>query len=67
MGALIGSLAYTEVYDYNTFITVHKWFAISAAIIAIIYFLSYHLYLKPKCAAPTQHPPRPAPAIVQSI
>lgn len=66
LGALIGGIAYSGPPRSSNFFQVHEGFAIAAAVIAIVYFLSYHLYLKPRCAAPTQHPPRPAPAIVQS-
>ncbi|XP_017783202.1 PREDICTED: uncharacterized protein LOC108567324 [Nicrophorus vespilloides] len=62
IGALIGGIAYSE--SHEQFMQVHKWFAVAAAIIATIYFLSYHFYLKPKCAAPLAQPPRPAPATV---
>ncbi|XP_019869896.2 uncharacterized protein LOC109598424 [Aethina tumida] len=64
-GALLGSIAYSEYPD--NFSCVHKWFTVAAAITAIIYFLTYHFYLKPKCAAATQLPPDPAPAVVQNM
>lgn len=64
IGALLGGIAYSE-YPEN-FPSVHKWFTIAAAIVAIIYFITYHFYMKPKCAAPPQLPPYPAPSFVQS-
>ncbi|XP_050299999.1 uncharacterized protein LOC126738620 [Anthonomus grandis grandis] len=65
IGAFLGGLAYDE-YPAN-FNWVHQWFTIAAAIIAFIYYLTYHLYLKPKCGAPMHLPPDPAPAVVQSM
>nr|XP_022901472.1 uncharacterized protein LOC111414384 [Onthophagus taurus] len=64
IGAYIGGFAHSG--DKFQFIEFHQWMAVAAAIIAIIYFFSYHMYLKPKCAAPTQHPPRPTPALIQN-
>lgn len=63
-GALFGGMAYSE-YP-NNFTDVHRSFTIAAAVIAIVYFLAYHFYMKPKCAAPVHLPPDPAPAIFQS-
>lgn len=63
-GALFGGMAYTEYPD--NFQDVHRSFCIAATVIAIIYFLAYHFYMKPKCAAPVHLPPDPAPAIFQS-
>lgn len=63
-GALFGGMAYSE-YPEN-FKDVHKAFTIAAAVTAIVYFLAYHFYLKPKCAAPVHLPPDPAPAVIQS-
>ncbi|XP_045479201.1 uncharacterized protein LOC123684115 [Harmonia axyridis] len=65
VGALLGGLAYSEYPD--NFKTVHKWFAIAAAIIATIYFFAYHFYLKFYCIPPTQLPPDPAPSTVQHM
>ncbi|XP_023310459.1 uncharacterized protein LOC108917887 [Anoplophora glabripennis] len=64
-GALFGGMAYSE-YP-NNFQDVHRSFCIAAAVIAIIYFLAYHFYMKPKCAAPVHLPPDPAPAIFQNV
>ncbi|KAJ8919375.1 hypothetical protein NQ315_016468, partial [Exocentrus adspersus] len=64
-GALFGGMAFSE-YP-NNFQDVHRGFTIAAAVVAIIYFLTYHFYLKPKCAAPLHLPPDPAPAIFQSV
>lgn len=64
IGVLLGSLAFTEYPD--NFNRVHEGFTVAAAVIAIVYFVAYHFYLKPK-AAPTQLPPYPAPStVVQS-
>lgn len=57
-------MAYSEYPD--NFKDVHKAFTIAAAVIAILYFVAYHFYLKPKCAAPVHLPPDPAPAVIQS-
>lgn len=65
IGALLGGIAYSEYPD--KFPSVHKWFTIAAAIIAILYFCAYHFYLRPKCAAAPHLPPDPAPAVVQSM
>lgn len=64
IGALLGGIAYDE-YPAN-FNRVHKWFTVAAAIVAFIYYIAYHFYLKPKCGAPVHLPPDPAPAVVQS-
>ncbi|KAK9875681.1 hypothetical protein WA026_009477 [Henosepilachna vigintioctopunctata] len=65
VGALLGGLAYSEYPD--NFKTVHKWFAVSANAIAIMYFTAYHYYLKFYCIPPAQLPPDPAPSTVQHI
>lgn len=65
IGALLGGIAYDE-YPYN-FNRVHQWFTVAAAIVAFIYYIAYHFYLKPKCGAPVHLPPDPAPAVVQSM
>ncbi|XP_044748780.1 uncharacterized protein LOC123309641 isoform X2 [Coccinella septempunctata] len=65
VGALLGGLAYSEYPD--NFKRVHKWFSISAAVIATIYSISYHFYLKFYCIPPTQLPPDPAPSTVQHM
>lgn len=64
-GALLGGIAYDE-YPYN-FNRVHQGFTIAAAVVAFIYYIAYHFYLKPKCGAPVHLPPDPAPAIIQSM
>ncbi|KAJ8964028.1 hypothetical protein NQ314_005168 [Rhamnusium bicolor] len=64
-GALFGGMAYTE-YP-NNFQDVHRGFTIAAGTVAVFYFITYHFYLKPKCAAPVHLPPDPAPAVVQSM
>lgn len=63
-GALFGGMAYSEYPD--NFRDVHEAFTIAAAVTAILYFITYHFYLKPKCAAPVHLPPDPAPAVIQS-
>lgn len=63
-GALFGGMAYSEYPD--NFRDVHTAFTIAAAIAASLYFITYHFYLKPKCAAPVHLPPDPAPAVIQS-
>lgn len=65
IGSLLGGIAYDE-YPYN-FNRVHQWFTVAAAIVAFIYYIAYHFYLKPKCGAPVHLPPAPAPAVVQSM
>ncbi|XP_066146488.1 uncharacterized protein SP1173 [Euwallacea fornicatus] len=65
IGAFLGGIAYNE-YPSN-FNRVHQWFTIAAAIVAFIYYITYHFYLKPKCGAPVHLPPDPAPAVVQSM
>ncbi|CAH0560997.1 unnamed protein product [Brassicogethes aeneus] len=67
IGALLGGLAYSEYPDRDNFNSVHKWFTVAACITAIIYFLAYHFYLKPQCAAAAQVPPDPAPSVVQNM
>ncbi|KAF7287260.1 hypothetical protein GWI33_002076 [Rhynchophorus ferrugineus] len=64
-GALLGSLAYDE-YPYN-FNRVHQGFTVAAAIVALLYYITYHFYLKPKCGAPLHTPPDPAPATIQNM
>ncbi|KAJ8942788.1 hypothetical protein NQ318_013003 [Aromia moschata] len=64
-GALFGGMAFTE--NRNDFHIVHRAFTIAAAVVAVIYFVVYHFYMKPKCAAPMHLPPDPAPAVVQSM
>lgn len=64
IGAFLGGIAYDE-YPAN-FNRVHQWFTIAAAIVAFIYYITYHFYLKPKCGAPVHLPPDPAPAVIQS-
>lgn len=63
-GALLGGMAYSEYPD--NFKDVHEGFTIAAAVVAILYFIAYHFYLKQKCAAPLHLPPDPAPAVIQS-
>lgn len=65
IGAFLGGIAYDE-YPAN-FNRVHQWFTIAAAIVAFIYYITYHFYLKPKCGAPVHLPPDPAPAVIQSM
>lgn len=69
-GALIGRFAYTLYPDNVKYPDnhgpVYAGFAIAAAIIAALYFVAYHFYLKPYCGAHPQLPPYPAPSIVQS-
>ncbi|KAH1022128.1 hypothetical protein HUJ04_011569 [Dendroctonus ponderosae] len=64
IGAFLGGIAYDE-YPAN-FNRVHQWFTVAAAVVAFIYYIAYHFYLKPKCGAPVHLPPDPAPAVVQS-
>ncbi|VEN40234.1 unnamed protein product [Callosobruchus maculatus] len=64
IGAVLGGMAFTE-YPKN-FQDVHRAFTIAAMIIAIVYFIAYHFYMKPRCAAPLHLPPDPAPSVVQS-
>ncbi|RZC37605.1 uncharacterized protein BDFB_009230, partial [Asbolus verrucosus] len=65
IGALIGGLAHTE--SSKKFKDVHLGFTIAAAVIATVYFFTYHFFLKPRCAAQPQLPPYPAPSVVQSM
>ncbi|KAH1022127.1 hypothetical protein HUJ04_011568 [Dendroctonus ponderosae] len=65
IGAFLGGIAYDE-YPAN-FNRVHQWFTVAAAVVAFIYYIAYHFYLKPKCGAPVHLPPDPAPAVVQSM
>lgn len=65
LGRAIGISFYSVSGDY---VDIHRGFAIAAAVIAIVYFLVYHFYLKPKYAAPVVSvPPRPTPSIVQNM
>lgn len=64
-GTLLGSLAYPR--EENNVSNVYEAFSVAAAIIAIIYFLLYQLYLKPKCAAPFIEAQRPSPALIQNV
>ncbi|CAH1159551.1 unnamed protein product [Phaedon cochleariae] len=68
IGAALGGLAYSSEYDSErNFQEVHRAFAIAATVIAVVYFLIYHFYLKPKCAPGMHLPPDPAPAVVQTV
>ncbi|XP_044254355.1 uncharacterized protein LOC123004901 [Tribolium madens] len=70
-GALIGRSAYTlypEKVKYpDNHGPVYGGLAIAAAIIAALYFVAYHFYLKPYCVPHVQLPPYPAPSVVQSV
>jgi MFS family permease len=59
-GALIGRFAYTLYPDNVKYPDnhgpVYAGFAIAAAIIAALYFVAYHFYLKPYCGAHPQLP-----------
>lgn len=65
VGSILGGIGYTDKKE--DIVNVHFWFAVSACIIAVAYFILYHAFLKPRYAAPVQHPPTPSPAIVQSM
>lgn len=68
IGRLIGTLLSGFAYPREGWnvLEVYEGFAAAAAIIAIIYFLLYQLYLKPKCAAPFVELERPSPALIQN-
>lgn len=62
IGGAFGATAYPSTIDY---IKVQENFALAALVMAVIYFLLYHFYLKPKCAAPVVEATRPSPALIQ--
>lgn len=65
LGAYIGGLAYN---DYpNNFMYINESLSVWAAIIASIYFVLYHFYLKFYCLPPPQLPPYPAPSVTQAV
>ncbi|KAF5300020.1 hypothetical protein FQR65_LT09277 [Abscondita terminalis] len=64
IGTLLGSFAYPR--EGSNVSNVYEAFSVAAAVIAIIYFLLYQLYLKPKCAAPFIESQRPTPALIQN-
>lgn len=63
IGGAFGATAYPSTINY---LKVQENFALAALVMAVIYFLLYHFYLKPKCAAPVVDAPRPSPALIQS-
>ncbi|XP_018324271.1 uncharacterized protein LOC108736371 [Agrilus planipennis] len=67
IGALIAGYPYETTYYYSHR-EMHAGFAIAAAIIAVLYFLIYHCYLRPKYAAPLKEPPPTTPpALIQTM
>ncbi|KAF5284534.1 hypothetical protein FQA39_LY17007 [Lamprigera yunnana] len=64
IGSALGGLAHPR--NESDVVDVYEYFSIAAAVIAIIYFLLYQLYLKPKCAAPFIEAQRPSPALIQN-
>lgn len=60
LGRFIGSLIGLRQDDNDlleSFKCTYRGLAIIAAIIAVLYFLLYQLWLAPKCIPPTQVPP----------
>ena len=64
IGTVIAGLGFPRE-GWNV-LEVYEGLSAAAAIVAIIYFLLYQLYLKPKCAAPFIELERPSPALIQN-
>ncbi|XP_044579842.1 uncharacterized protein LOC123261971 isoform X1 [Cotesia glomerata] len=66
LGAVIGAYVHFGDTEVLSLKYVYQCMAVSAAVIAVFYFVLYHGILKPKCHAQTIQNARTAPSIVQA-
>lgn len=68
IGAIFGGLAASEAdLNHEPLNYIYPYMAIAAAVIATIYFVVYHIFIRPSCVSVTNGPPKSPPTVMQSM
>ncbi|XP_043284527.1 uncharacterized protein SP1173 isoform X2 [Venturia canescens] len=67
LGAVIGAYIHAGKTEVDSLKFVYQCMALSAAVVAVLYFVLYHGLLKPRCHAQTIQGSRNAPSVVQGM